>query len=126
MEAHLKPIRFETDPGSPNAAQEYNHWFTTVENFMTAMKVTEDANKYRLLVNFVSPTIFSFISEHKTYPEAVKVLKDIYDKPKNIMYARHLLRSTRQLPHQSLDEYLRMLRTLSRDCGYVAVTAEEY
>ena len=42
------------------------------------------------------------------------------------MYARHLLHSTKQQPHQSLDDYLRTLRTLAKDCNYSSVTAEEH
>ena len=126
MENHLKPIRFDADPGSPTARQEWRHWFATLQNYITGSNITEEANKYRLLVNFVSPAIFAFISDHTTYATGIKALEDIYDKSKNSMFARHLLRSTRQQPHQSLDEYLRTLRTLSHDCGFTAVSAEEY
>ena len=66
MEAHLKPVRFDVDPTSPTAREEWTHWHTTMENFLTAMKVDTEENKHLLLVNFVSPTVFSYVSEMKT------------------------------------------------------------
>ena len=98
----------------------------TFNNFLTATKITSDEDKYRMLINFINPTVYSYISDHKSYPPAIKALQDIYDKPRNSLYARHLLASTKQQPHQSLDEYLRTLRTLSKDCDFKPVNAEEY
>ena len=124
METHLKPSRFDVEPSSPQAAQEWQHWFTTLKNFLTAMKVTDDEDKYRLLINFISPTVFTYISDHQTYPVAIKALEQIYDKPKNVMYSRHLLLTSKQNTNQSLDEFLCVLKNISKDCGYKAVTSE--
>ena len=129
MEAHLsmlRPARLDTDPSSPTAAQEWQHWHTTVENYFKAAKVTEDADKQLFLVNFVSPKVWSFISDSKTFPLAIKALNDIYDKKKNILYSRHLLSTTRQQPNQSLDDYLISLKHISRDCGFKPLTALEH
>ena len=126
MDSFLKPARFNTDPESPQAAEEWLHWHTTFDNFIDSAKVEDDAEKYKLLINFISPTVFTYINEHKTYKPAVKALRFLYVKPRNTMYARHLLYSTKQQPHQSLDDYLRTLRTLAKDCNYTSVTAEEH
>ena len=126
MEAHLKPSRFNVEPSSPQAALEWQHWFTTLKNFLLAMDVTDEAAKYRLLINFISPTVYTYISDHKTYTQAINALEAIYDKPKNIMFSRHLLLTTKQQSGQSLDEFLCTLKTISKDCGYKAVTAEEH
>ena len=126
MEAHLKPARFDTEPSSPQAAQEWQHWYTTLNNFLTVMKVTSDEDKFRLLVNFVSYNVFTYISDHKTYPDAIKALQEIYDKPKNVMYSRHLLYSTHQQSNQTLDDFLCVLKNISKDCGYKAVSAEDH
>ena len=126
MENLLKPSRFDTDPGSPQATQEWKHWHTTFDNFLLASKVDSDEDKYRLLINFMSPAVYSLVSEHKTYALAVKALRDIFDKPQNSLYARHVLHSTKQQAHQSIDDYLRILRTLSKDCDFKPVSAEEY
>ena len=104
MEVHLKPARFDVDPTSPTAAQEWTHWHTTMENFITAMKVTNDKEKQLLLINFVSPTVFSYISDIKSYTEAIAALKDIYNKDKNTLYSRHLLVITKQQDNQTLDD----------------------
>ena len=105
---------------------KWKHWFATFENFQKASKITQDADKYSLLINYINPTVYSFVSDHTTYESAIGALKEIYDKPKNILYARHLLRSTKQQSHQSLDDYIRTLRTLSQDCDFKQVTGEEY
>ena len=42
------------------------------------------------------------------------------------MYARHILATTKQQPQQSLDDYLRTLRTLSKDCDFKQVSAEDH
>ena len=126
MENHLKPVRFDVDPSSTNARLDWKHWFATFENFQKASKITQDADKYSLLINYINPTVYSFVSDHTTYESAIAALKEIYDKPKNILYARHLLRSTKQQSHQSLDDYIRTLRTLSQDCDFKQVTGEEY
>ena len=126
MEVHLKPQRFDTVPGSPQAAQEWNHWHSTFINFLTATKAETDQDKYRLLINFISSTVYSYITEHKTYDSAITALKGMYDKRPNTMYARNLLASSKQQSHQSLDDYLQTLRTLALDCDYKPVTAEQY
>ena len=126
MEAHLKPQRFDTVPGSPQAAQEWNHWYRTFVNFLTATKAETDEDKYRILINFISSTVYSYISEHNDFNSAIAALRDTYDKRPNTMYARHLLASAKQQSHQSLDDYLRTLRTLALDCDYKPVTAEQY
>ena len=42
------------------------------------------------------------------------------------MFARHLLATRRQLPGESLQQFLQVLKTLSKDCSFRAVTAEQY
>ena len=126
METHLKPSRFDVEPSSPHAAQEWKHWYTTLTNFLTAMKVTDDKDKYHLLINFINPTVFTYISDYQTYPLAIKALQEMYDKPKNVMYSRHLLLTTKQQSNQSLDDFLCVLKNISKDCGYKAVTSEEH
>jgi len=42
------------------------------------------------------------------------------------VFARHLLATRRQLPGESLHQFLQVLKTLSKDCSFRAVTAEQY
>ena len=126
MEAHLKPVRFDVDPTSPTAREEWTHWYTTMGNFLTAMKVDKEEDKHLLLVNFVSPTVYSYVSDQKTYAEAIKALNGIYNKEKNVLYSRHLLATTKQQSNQTLDEYLCSLKKIAKDCGFKNLTAEEH
>ena len=53
MDSFLKPARFNTDPESPQAAEEWLHWHTTLDNFIDSAKVEDDAEKFKLLINFI-------------------------------------------------------------------------
>ena len=126
MEVHLKPSRLDTDPGSSQASQEWNHWYLTFDHFLNSTKAETDDDRYRLLMNFITPTVYSYISEHKNYVSAIQALRNLYDKTPNSIYARHILATTKQKPHQSLKEFLHELRKLSADCDYKPVNAEQY
>ena len=127
MEAHLKPAKLDTDPSSPVAAQEYSHWKVTMENFLSTLKVENDADKYKLLINFLSSSVFTYVSDVKSYTLAMEALESIYNKPKNIWFSRHILLHTKQQPNQSLDDFVCVLKNLSKDCAYSKpVTAEEH
>ena len=57
------------------------------------------------------------------YDDAIATLKALYIKPTNEVFARHLLATRRQQSGQSLDGYLQVLKTLSKDCNFQDVTA---
>ena len=42
------------------------------------------------------------------------------------MYARHLLATFKQRPGETLDEFLVELKTLTKDCNFANITAEQY
>ena len=44
----------------------------------------------------------------------------------NVIFAHHLLASSRQQPGDTLCEFLREFHKLSKDCNIRAVSAEEY
>uniref|UniRef100_A0A2C9K8P8 EF-hand domain-containing protein n=1 Tax=Biomphalaria glabrata TaxID=6526 RepID=A0A2C9K8P8_BIOGL len=46
--------------------------------------------------------------------------------PKNEVFARHKLATCRQEQGQSIDAFLQKLRSLSKDCNFKAVTAEQH
>ncbi|KAI3378314.1 hypothetical protein SNEBB_002033 [Seison nebaliae] len=66
------------------------------------------------------------MSDCSTYEEAIDILKAMFLKPVNEVFARHLLATRRQQSGESLDEFLSVLKVLSRDCNYTAVTATKY
>uniref|UniRef100_UPI00358E7549 uncharacterized protein n=1 Tax=Myxine glutinosa TaxID=7769 RepID=UPI00358E7549 len=125
MEKYLRPERFEANPNSSNAAKEWNHWYKTFDNFLRAIEHHEP-EKLTMLVNYVAPSVYEYIAVCEDYDTAIETLRNMYVRPKNEVYARHLLASHRQQPGETLDEFLQALKCLSGDCNCKAVTPEKY
>lgn len=125
MERLLRPERLDTDPSSPTAAQDWKHWVQTFKNFVSAIS-RDGLDKLGLLTNYVSPRVFESISECETYDDALKTLEALYVKPTNEVFARHTLATRRQQSGESLDEYFRALKLLSKECNFKAVTASQH
>ncbi|XP_064086095.1 uncharacterized protein LOC135201146 [Macrobrachium nipponense] len=121
----LKPSRLYTDPSSPTAAKEWKHWHKTFTNFI---EDSGDAapDKFRGSVNCVSPSVYELVEDCSTFESAIAKLESAYIKLPNEVFARHVLATRRQQSGESLDEFLRELHKLSKDCNFQAVTAEQY
>ncbi|XP_064080564.1 uncharacterized protein LOC135197423 [Macrobrachium nipponense] len=93
-----------------------------------SLKKSEDAapDKLRALVNCVSPSVYELIEDCSTFESAIAKLESAYVKLPNEVFARHVLATRRQQSGESLDEFLRELHKLSKDCNFQAVTAEQY
>nr|XP_037872947.1 uncharacterized protein LOC119629806 [Bombyx mori] len=138
MDRYLRPERFDIDPSDSSSTRAWIHWRKTFENFIFVQKpaVSEtdaqsvrppekwDSIKFQLLVNHISPNIYTYISEATNYEEAITILQKLYVKPKNLIFARHMLATRKQRPEESIDTYLQALKLLSKDCDFVAVDAE--
>ena len=129
MERLLRPDRLNTDPHNtdPNAStasKEWLHWLRTFENFLAVLP-QDDLDKLSVLTNCVAPKIFCYIEECAAYDQAITVLEELYVKPSNEVFASHILATRSQRTGESLDEYFQVLKTLSKDCNYKAVTAEQ-
>ena len=122
MDRLLKPRVFETDPNAPDAAKQWKYFYRCFQNFLT--EVEGDGNRLKLLINHISPDIYTFIDECQTYDQAIRDLKKIYVKTPNTVFARHLLATRRQQDGESLDSFLQALKDLSKDCNFTAVTAD--
>ena len=125
MEKVLRPERFSVDPSASGASKSWIHWRRTFENFIAVLR-EEDLNKFGVLTNFISPSVFEYIEECDTYESAIETLHNIYVKPTNEIYARHMLATRRQQAGETLDEYLQALKTLSKKCNFQSVTAVKY
>jgi len=124
MDRLYRPERFSTDCDSPTAQQEWIHWKRTFDNFIEKAKVkTED--KMKVLLNFLSFNVFEHINECTTYENAVKIIDNLYIKKKNVIYARHRLATRKQLPTETIDQYVTTLKSLAKDCDFKSVSAEE-
>ena len=122
----MKPNRLNVDPNTPDASKAYKHWLRTFTNFAAKFEADADSDKLELLINFVESNVFDYISDCETFADALSTLQSVYIKPKNVIFARHLLATRKQKTGESLDQYLNELKLLSKDCDFTAVTAEQY
>ena len=125
MERALRPDRLDISPDSATSEKEFKYWHKTLENYLDALP-QENLDKLKILINYLSPTIFEYISEENTYQTAVEALKKVFIKPTNVVFARHLLSVRQQQPGETLDQYMQTLKTLSKDCGFEAVDASTH
>ncbi|XP_045132103.1 uncharacterized protein LOC123518976 [Portunus trituberculatus] len=125
MDKFLRPDRFDADPNSSGAASEWKHWYRTFNNFLEAI-ASHKPDKLKTLVNYVAPRVYEYIADSDDYDSAITTLEKMYVKPKNEVFARHLLSTRKQQANESLSEFLQVLKQLSGDCNFKAVTAEKY
>lgn len=127
MEKFLRPDRFDATPNASGSDKAWLHWKRTFNSFLTSVIAShKEINKLDMLVNYVSPTVFEFISECADYDSAMKNLETLYVAPKNEIFARHILATRKQQSGETLDEYLNALKLLAKDCQFKAVTALQY
>ncbi|XP_055869763.1 uncharacterized protein LOC129923337 [Biomphalaria glabrata] len=125
MERLFRPKELDIEPSSPSAAEKWLHWLRTFENFISSVSHCE-IDKKKLLENYVSSSVFQYISECTTFEESIKVLQNVYVKPKSEIFARHMITLCRQENRQTVDSFLLKLKSMAKDCDFKAVTAEEH
>ena len=116
----LKPEGFEGSPNTTTSLKEFNHWFKTFEYFI------EGLNKLKVLTNFVAPSVYDYFSKCTTYDDAIETTKQLYVKPTNKVFARHLLPTRKHHSGETLDEFLQVLKTLGKDCDLKDVNVKQY
>ncbi|XP_026315169.1 uncharacterized protein K02A2.6-like [Hyposmocoma kahamanoa] len=124
MERFLRPDKLNIDPTGNSASKEWEHWKRTFESFLSNFTKETAGMKIDILINHVSPTIFAYISECTTYEEALDILDKLFNKPKNVVYARYILATRRQKHDESIDTYMQVLKLLAKDCQFGKVDAE--
>ena len=108
MEQLLKPVRFDGDRTKSDGS-EWIHWRKTFENFLDAATVSDDSKKLQILVNFLSSDVYQHISQCSTYTESIDTLQAFYVRPKNEIFARHILLTRLQDASESISDYLQVL-----------------
>ena len=82
MEKYLCPEKFDSNPNSSTSSKEWTHWFKTLENLFLSSDSTSD-KKLMILIYFVSPTVYEYISNSLALENAIGVITSLYVKPKN-------------------------------------------
>ena len=132
MDLVLKPKILDSDHTSSTAGEEWTHWKKTMDNFIKRVETKaaaatppETVDRLELLTNFISPSIYKYITQCATYAAAITVLTGLFIKPTNVIFSRHKLSMRKQQPGESLDDYMQALKILSKDCQFNAVTADQ-
>ena len=126
MEKSLRPERFKADPTALDAVKRWKHWYRTFSSYIVSLTGVSEANKLNALNNHVDFTVYEYISECATYEDAIACLERIYVKPVNLVFARHLLSTSKQQVGESLEDFFQKLKKLSLDCNFKDVTAAVY
>ena len=124
MERALRPATFDAAPNTPSSEKEFKYWRRTLDNYLATFE--DDSNNLKILINHISPSVYEFISEETSFQAAIDTLKRIFEKPQNVVFARHVLSIRKQQPGESVEEYLQALRSLSKDCNFQAVDANNH
>ena len=103
----------------------------TVEDYIATLEELRPTqspaiNNTRVVRSCLSPEVFSYVEEGDSYESIVTLLKELYIRPRNNVYARHLLVSRHQNHGENVLEYLRVHKVLAKDCTFEAVTASKY
>jgi hypothetical protein len=70
MDRLLCPDTLDLDPDSSNAPTHWNHWQHRFQNFVRST-TSNDEEKLRLLINYISFSINEYVSQCNTYNEAI-------------------------------------------------------
>lgn len=93
MNRFLKSDKFDTDPYSPTASQEWNYWLKAFETVVALCEDLDDTTKLGLLINHASYILYQrlVVTEKETYNATIETLNAIPVKPDNfsLTYASH-------------------------------------
>ena len=105
MDKLLKPERLDTLPNATSSTRIFNHWLRTFSALMRRTEIQEDLDKLDLLIAYISPDIYEYVAEQTTYDTAINRLRELYIKPTNEVFARHMLSTRVQKEGENINEY---------------------
>ena len=89
---YLPPEKLTIDSNSHLAEDEWKFWLKTFTNFVEALPRGENTvNNLKVLTAHLSAPIYKLINEEPSYESAITALQNLFVKPKNKIYARHML-----------------------------------
>ena len=79
----------------------------TFTNFVNAMLRDENAlNTLNVLTAYLNASLYKLIQEETTCEGVIEALEQLFAKPKNANYARHLLATAQQNVEESIHEFV--------------------
>ncbi|XP_071577205.1 uncharacterized protein [Temnothorax nylanderi] len=123
MDKYLRPERFDVEPTSISADQQWLHWKRTFSKFLNHISDASEES-FQLLTNYVALNVYQYISESGTFKDAIDTLESLYIKPRNEIYARHCLSTRRQRVGELVDQLLENT-TLTMDAAFDQARALE-
>ncbi|XP_026687108.1 uncharacterized protein K02A2.6-like [Diaphorina citri] len=105
--------------------QDARGWLEQFEAFCTLNAIPND-KKVLLFISYLGPTPYNSIREmclpatptDKSYKDLKKLLLDYVSPPPNFFIERYNFRERRQLPNETISEYVKNLKKLSEFCKY--------
>ena len=127
MDKVLRPDRFDFEPNDEKATKQWRHWYKTFGNFLRSIDgENQNLNKLNVWTNFFSSAVYELFCDTDTYDVAIAILKRTYDKQPNEIFARHKLSTRKQQNGETLYSFMEALQSLSKDCQFRDVSANEY
>ena len=77
----IKPSVFNADPNSKQASKEWRHRYCTFSNFVDsfpAEPAISNKDKFKCLIAHISKDVYNYVSECRTYQEAIPTLERLY------------------------------------------------
>ncbi|KAG5886358.1 hypothetical protein JTB14_000460 [Gonioctena quinquepunctata] len=126
MDRFLKPNKFETDSHPPTATQEWKYKLKIFENLRASFKDPDDACKLRYPISHDSHNVHPLIAESDDHSTAIGILKAIFVKLTNEIFARRKQVTRKQESEESIDQYNQALQLFSKNCEFADAVAETH
>ena len=125
MDKIIRLDKFDVSSADLQASKFWRLWY---HNFTYCLSTIAPFNPDKLWVLYlnISATVADIIEGCSGFEHAIELLKAVYDKPPNVIYARHLLSTCLQQKTESEDQYLQALNCLATDCCFRDVTVITY
>ena len=121
----LQPEKLAIDSSLSSAEDNWKFWFKMFSYFINVLPGENALKKLDVLTAHLTAPLYKLIQE-TTYEKAIEMLQKLFVKPRNEIYARHLLATAQQNIGKSIDEFILRINKLIQNCSFSAVTALEY
>ena len=119
MDKIIRMDKFDVSSADPQSSKLWRSWYHNSTYYLSAIApLNPDLN--------ISATVADIIEGCSEFEHAIDILKAVYDKPPNVIHARHLLSTHLQQENEPIDQYPQALNHLAADCCFRDVTATTY